>query len=106
MAIASRRFHSTLVERRRHFLEVASLHLLDPCVPASARLEDWPWSSYPATIRSRRSRRFLSLEPILELFSRDGPPCPCAPRLVPRRCAAAVGGRFSHVGDCPLTWLT
>jgi putative transposase len=66
------RFHSELVAGDEHLLEVGRYIVLNPVRAGLARrAEDWPWSSYSATIGPRRPPAFLSVESLLQHFG-DG----------------------------------
>jgi REP-associated tyrosine transposase len=63
------RFHSILVEREEHFLELARYLMLNPVrAGLCARPGEWRWSSYRATLGSDAKPPFLTLEPLLRRF--------------------------------------
>jgi putative transposase len=67
-----RRYHSVLIEREAHLLELWRYVAMNPvraglCTSA----EEWPWSSYGAVLGALPSPAFLSAEWVLELFGRD-----------------------------------
>jgi putative transposase len=66
------RFHSTVIEREGHLLEVIRYVFLNPVrAGVCDRADRWPWSSHAATVGLVKAPTFLSLEMILELFSGD-----------------------------------
>jgi putative transposase len=66
------RFGSILIEREAHLLEVARYVFLNPVRAGVCELPDqWPWSSYRATIGQVGVPRFLSPDMTLELFGDD-----------------------------------
>ena len=67
-----RRYHSVLIEREGHLLEVGRYLPRNPVLAGlCARAEDWSWSSYPALLGLCPSPPFLSRGWFLELFGRD-----------------------------------
>jgi REP element-mobilizing transposase RayT len=68
------RFHAQVVQDDTYLLNVCRYILLNPVragmVPAS---EEWPWSSYRATIGLARLPRFLDCDQVLDLSSPDDP---------------------------------
>jgi putative transposase len=67
-----RRYHSVLIEREAHFLELGRYLPWNPVrAGLCARAEDWPWSSYPALLGLCPPAPFLSPGWLLELFGRD-----------------------------------
>jgi putative transposase len=63
------RFHSILVEREEHFLELTRYLMLNPVrAGLCARPGEWRWSSYRATLGSDAKPPFLTLEPLLGRF--------------------------------------
>jgi REP-associated tyrosine transposase len=66
------RFHSTLIEREGHFLEVIRYVFLNPVrAGACGRPDEWRWSSFRASVGKARAPQLLSLDMVLELFSGD-----------------------------------
>jgi putative transposase len=66
------RFSSVLIEREGHLLEVARYIYLNPVRANACRAaNDWPWSSYAATVGRAVAPSFLSLGMVLELFSEN-----------------------------------
>jgi len=66
------RFHSTLIEREGHLLEVIRYVFLNPVrAGACERPDDWRWSSFPMTLGNAPAQGFLTLEMVLNLFSAD-----------------------------------
>jgi putative transposase len=64
------RYHSTLVEREGHLVELHRYLSLNPVRAGVCQSpHDWPWSGYRATIGVERAPSFLTVEPILELFA-------------------------------------
>jgi len=64
------RFYSVAVEREAHMLEMSRYIVLNPVRAGICRHPGgWRWSSYRATV-GRKETRFLSPEPILELFGK------------------------------------
>ena len=66
------RYHSTLVERESHAMEVCRYVALNPvraglCVSAEA----WPWSSFAATVRVAPAPAWLRTEWVMGLFADD-----------------------------------
>lgn len=62
------RFKSELVQRESHLLEAGRYIALNPVRAGLVRsAEDWPWSSYPATIGRCRPATFLSIDRLLEV---------------------------------------
>jgi putative transposase len=67
-----RRYHSAMIERDGHLLEVGRYMPTNPVRAGLCRLaEDWPWSSYPALLGLCPPPPFLSPDWLLELFGRD-----------------------------------
>ncbi len=64
------RYHSVVVERESHLLELFRYIALNP-VRAGACLEpeQWPWSSYSFAIGLKANPDFLSTEVLIESFS-------------------------------------
>jgi putative transposase len=66
------RYSSALIETEGHALEVCRYVPLNPVRSRlCARPEQWPWSSYAATIGLRRAPAFLDSSWILEQFGDD-----------------------------------
>lgn len=64
------RFSSTRIETDSHLLEVARYVVLNPVRAGLCfRPEDWPWSSYRATVGLEDAPPFLAQEPLLSQFS-------------------------------------
>lgn len=81
------RFKGILVQRDAHLLEVARYIVLNPVRAGMVRrVEDWPWSSYRATVGMVQSPDYLSTEWLLSGF---GPK---------RRAAIAAYARFVAAG--------
>jgi putative transposase len=96
------RYGSELIETEAHAFRVASYVPLNPVrAGICARPEQWPWSSYAATLGLRRRPRFLDDAWLLGLFGDD----PIAARFAyqghvesamaepPRPAQPAVGAR-------------
>lgn len=67
-----RRFHALLVERESHVLEIGRYLPLNPVRAGLCnRPEDWPWSSYAASIGRRPTPSFLDSNWLPRLFSDD-----------------------------------
>jgi REP-associated tyrosine transposase len=67
-----RRYHSVLIEREAHLLELCRYVAMNPVrAGLCARAEDWPWSSYRVSLSSSPPPSFLSARWLLELFGRD-----------------------------------
>jgi putative transposase len=67
-----RRYHSELIQREAHFLELGRYLPTNPVrAGLCAREEDWPWSSYPALLGLCNPPPFLSRTWLLELFGSD-----------------------------------
>ena len=65
-----RRFHSVVVVREPHFLELARYIALNPVRAGLCAIPgDWPWSSYVATVGATRPPDFLSVDFVRSLFS-------------------------------------
>jgi putative transposase len=63
------RYHSELVETESHALEVSRYVPLNPVRAGLARRpEEWPWSSYRATVGLERGPRWLRPDWVLGLF--------------------------------------
>jgi putative transposase len=66
-----RRYHSLLIEREAHLVELCRYVAMNPVrAGMCGRPEDWPWSSYGAVMTSSEPS-FLSVRWLLELFGRD-----------------------------------
>lgn len=67
-----RRFHSAVVIREEHLLEVARYLVLNPVrARVCAEPGDWPWSSYRATVGETRPPRLLEVGWLLDMFASD-----------------------------------
>jgi putative transposase len=67
-----RRYHSVMIEREGHLLEIGRYMPSNPVrAGLCQRAEDWPWSSYPALLGLSPPPSFLSPGWLLELFGRD-----------------------------------
>jgi hypothetical protein len=67
------RYHSVLIEREGHVLEVARYIVLNPVrAQVCDRADDWPWSSYRATAGYVPRPTFLKLRWLLDQFDPDG----------------------------------
>jgi putative transposase len=67
-----RRYHSVLIEREAHFLELGRYLPMNPVrAGLCARPEDWPWSSYAALLGLCSPPAFLSVGWLLEFFGHD-----------------------------------
>jgi putative transposase len=67
------RYHSVVIERDEHLLEVARYVVLNPVrAEVCDRAENWRWSSYRATAGLSPRPRYLSTRWLLEQFSPDG----------------------------------
>jgi putative transposase len=66
------RFGSTLIESEGHLLEVVRYIFLNPVrAGVCGTPDDWPWSSYAATVGRSVAPAFLATEMVLELFGHD-----------------------------------
>jgi REP element-mobilizing transposase RayT len=66
------RFHSVLIERDEHLLELCRYVPLNPVRAGLCRSpEDWPWSSFAATIGLAPAPPFLAYRRLLEHFGDD-----------------------------------
>jgi putative transposase len=64
------RYHSTLVEGDGHFVELSKYLPRNPVRAGACKTPaEWLWSSYRATIGMEEAPGFLTVGPILELFS-------------------------------------
>jgi putative transposase len=64
------RYQSTLVEGNGHFVELCRYLPRNPIRAGMCKAAaEWPWSSYRATVGVDKAPTFLTVEPILELFS-------------------------------------
>lgn len=67
-----RRYHSEVIEREAHFLELGRYLPNNPVrAGLCAHAQDWPWSSYPALLGLCAPPAFLSVGWLLEVFGRD-----------------------------------
>jgi len=72
------RFYSRRVQTQNHLMAAISYIVLNPVRAGLVeRPEDWPWSSYAATIGRRRAPDFLDVAAVLEVVDPD----PTAARL-------------------------
>ncbi|MEP7335476.1 MAG: transposase [Actinomycetota bacterium] len=63
------RYHAEVVETEAHAIHVSSYVPLNPCRAGVCDLpEDWPWSSYAATLGLRRHPWFLDDDWVLDLY--------------------------------------
>lgn len=68
------RFNSVRIESESHLLELARYIVLNPVRAGLCRRpEDWPWSSYRATVGLARVPNWLSIDPLLDHFGRSRP---------------------------------
>jgi putative transposase len=66
------RYHSALVETASHALEVCRYVPLNPVRAGLCRSpEEWPWSSFAATVGLRRGPAWLKSDWVLGLFATD-----------------------------------
>jgi putative transposase len=66
------RFHSALIDREAHLLEVCRYVVLNPVrARMCARPVGWAWSSYRATAGLSARPAFLTISAIHSLFARD-----------------------------------
>jgi putative transposase len=66
------RYHSTLVEREGHLVELHRYLPLNPVRAGACKSpREWLWSSYPAVIGLVRPPSFLDVPAVLELFGGD-----------------------------------
>jgi putative transposase len=78
------RFHSATVESDSHLVELSRYIVLNPVrAGLCRRAEDWPWSSYRATVGLAPIPPFLTVDRVLRYFGRSR-------RLARRRYAAFV----------------
>jgi REP-associated tyrosine transposase len=67
-----RRYHSVLIERESHLIELNRYLALNPVRAGLCRApEEWPWSSYAAAAGLVTSPTFLTTEPLLSLLGVD-----------------------------------
>jgi putative transposase len=86
--VFNRRYGSVLVETEWHFLEAARYVVLNPVRAGICRRpEDWPWSSYGATIGLVAPPEFLAVDDLLASFGS------------PRDVAAASFADFVRAGQ-------
>jgi REP-associated tyrosine transposase len=65
------RYHSVLVKRETHLLELYRYIALNPVrARACERPEEWKWSSYAAAIGVRPAPSFLALDEVLRCFAK------------------------------------
>jgi putative transposase len=99
------RFGAEHVETRSHLLEAARYLPLNPVLAGLCEApEDWPWSSYRATIGLAFPPPFLAVEEIRGLFgSRPGPACAAYRSFVAEGLVRARRARVSDTdGGLPL----
>ncbi len=66
------RFKSILVDKASDLLELCRYIVLNPVrATVVAKLDAWPWSSYPATAGTRRAPEWLVVLEVLRLFARS-----------------------------------
>ena len=66
------RFKSILVDKESYLMELCRYIVLNPVrAQVVAKLEAWPWSSYPATAGTRRAADWLAVREVLSLFARS-----------------------------------
>jgi putative transposase len=89
------RYASTLIESDGHAYEVSRYVPLNPVrAKLCRRPEEWPWSSYAATIGLRRPQAFLDDRWLLELFDDHLYTARCKLRdFVDAACVSGVGLR-------------
>jgi putative transposase len=67
-----RRYHSVLVETDSHFIELVRYQALNPVrAGLCERADDWPWSSYRATLGVCECPDFLSVDEVLAAFAKE-----------------------------------
>lgn len=67
------RFHAILVQREAHLLELCRYIVLNPVRASMVNFPDeWPWSSWHATVGTRRSPAWLNARGLLKLFNGNG----------------------------------
>lgn len=95
------RFHSELVASERHALELARYIALNPVRGGlTRRADEWPWSSYAATIGRSRPAPFLSTNQLLGFFG-DGWPARARFRAFVEEGEAAESGADMSLGLTP-----
>lgn len=67
------RYKAILVDKDRYLLELSRYVVLNPLRAKGMvkRLEDWPWSSYPAMVGSAPKSEWLTTDWILSLFGKQ-----------------------------------
>ena len=66
------RFTSILVDKASDVLELCRYIVLNPVrATVVAKLDAWPWSSYPATAGTRRAPEWLAVPAVLRRFARS-----------------------------------
>jgi REP element-mobilizing transposase RayT len=66
------RYYAGFIEADGHLLELIRYLALNPVrAGLSSRPENWPWSSYACLIGMGPAEPFLSINPVLRLFSED-----------------------------------
>ncbi len=64
------RFKSVLVDKESYLLELCRYLVMNPVrAKAVAKPEEWPWSSYAATVGRHRAPDWLSVPAVLSLFA-------------------------------------
>jgi putative transposase len=90
------RFHSVLIRTDGHLLESIRYVVLNPVRAGICETpQEWPWSSYAATIGLTKAPPFLAVDALLRFFGRDA-------ATATRRLRAFVEetSPAGH-GDCP-----
>jgi putative transposase len=91
-----RRYHSVLVEKEGHLLELVRYFALNPVRAGMAsKPAAWRWSSYPAVLGHAPSPRFLARDWLLACFGSDR-------RRAVGRLRAFVEDAGADVGGAPL----
>lgn len=66
------RFKSILVDKESYFLELSRYIVLNPVRAQVVRTpQEWPWSSYPATVGMRQAPDWLAVDEVLGFFDRE-----------------------------------
>jgi len=75
------RFEGILVEKESYLLELAWYVVLNPVRAGRVRQpEEWPWSSYRATVGDEKGADFLTTDALLGMFSNERQTAVCAYR--------------------------
>ena len=70
--VFERRYHGEPLERDAHLLEVVRYIVLNPVRAGLCEApEEWPWSSYRATVGAEPCPPFLTVSTVLGLFGHD-----------------------------------